>query len=80
MKKKKEKKKKRKEKKKRFEGNYSENIRRQRGFLKQVKNFQSSWIQFCCTIAKLHAFVYCVTKTYVGKLFNRRCLDVNAEY
>ena len=80
MKKKKGKKKKRKEKKKRFEGNYSENIRRQRGFLKQVNFSRVRAIQFCCTLAKLHAFVYCVTKTYVGKLFNRRCLDVNAEY
>ena len=59
MKKKKEKekkKKKRKEKKKRFEGNYSENIRRQRGFLKQVKNFQSSCdtvLLHYCKIARL---------------------------
>ena len=56
MKKKKGKKKKRKEKKKRFEGNYSENIRRQRGFLKQVKNFQSSCdtvLLHSCKIARL---------------------------
>ena len=36
------KKKKEKKMKKRFEGNHSENIRRKRSFLKQLKNFQSS--------------------------------------